>query len=177
MLKTIGIAVLALSLTGLAGCGFKPLYGTTSSGAQLVEELKSISISPIPGRVGQRVRNEMIYQVTNGGSPLPPLYRLEIALRESEIATLVGSKGDSKGQIYRLDAEFKLVRKRDGKVIFQGKSYARAAYDKSFFDSSGNQVNSAFGNVRARIDAENRASRTLSEEVKTRIAAYLSASA
>ena len=177
MLKRLGILIIALTAIGLSGCSFQPLYGTTAKGSQLAEELKSIKISPIPGRVGQRVRNELIYQVTNGGSPLPSLYRLEVAIRESEIATLVGSQGDSKGQIYRLDAEFNLVRVRDNKPIFSGKSHARAAYDKSFLDENNQQINSPFGNVRARIDAENRASRTLSEEIKTRIAAFLSTSA
>ncbi len=178
MLKIFGILIIIAAATGLSGCSFQPLYGTTASGSQLTEELKSITISNIPGRVGQRVRNELIYQVTNGGAPLPSLYRLEVAIRESETATLVESSGDSQGQIYSLNAEFKLVRLRDSKVIFGGKSHSRAAYDKSFFDADTNeQVNSAFGNVRARIDAENRASKTLAEELKTRIAAFLATSA
>jgi LPS-assembly lipoprotein len=185
MLKLLGLSVVGLAAPGIAGCAFQPLYGPTASGAQMSDVLKSVNISPIPGRVGQRVRNELIYQVTNGGAPLDARYRLDVVLRESEIATLVESSGDSQGQIYLLDADFKLIRLKDKKPVFKGKSHSRAPYDKSFYvkttDASGNevkeQVNSTFGNIRARIDAENRASRVMAEEIKTRIAAYLSSEA
>ncbi len=186
MLRIFGFSLLLLTAVGLSGCSFQPLYGTTASGNQLSEELKSVSIATIPGRVGQRVRNELIYQTTNGGAPLPPLYKLEIALNESDVATLVRTTGDAQGQIYRLKADFKLVRLRDKKVIFTGASHARAAYDKSFIfkkeEQQGNppqtvivekQVGSGFGDIRARINAENRASKILAEEIKTRIAAHL----
>ncbi|MGH1352866.1 MAG: hypothetical protein ACRBBN_18985 [Methyloligellaceae bacterium] len=185
MLRIIGITFIALTAASLSACSFQPLYGTTASGSKLTEELKSVSISKIPGRVGQRIRNELIYQVTNGGAPLPPLYRLELAVRESDTSTLVQRTGDAQGQIYRLDVAFKLIRLRDKKVIYKGSSYARAAYDKSFFKAQEKanpsdktqyeQINPAYGGVRARINAENRASKSLAEEIKVRLAAYLSA--
>ncbi len=181
MLRIIGITFIALTAASLSACSFQPLYGTTVSGSKLTEELKSVSISKIPGRVGQRIRNELIYQVTNGGAPLPPLYKLELAVRESDTSTLVQRSGDAQGQIYRLDVAFKLIRLRDKKIIYKGSSYARAAYDKSFFKPSTanpgkyEQINPAYGGVRARINAENRASKTLAEEIKVRLAAYLSA--
>ncbi|MEM7619096.1 MAG: LPS assembly lipoprotein LptE [Pseudomonadota bacterium] len=173
------VTILALTLIGpiLAGCSFQPLYGSNSHGENVNEALKAVQIPIIPGRVGQRVRNELIYQVTNGGSPLASKYRLNLILRESEIAALVTTSGDSQGQIYRLEAQFSLVRLSDNQVVFEGKSHSRAAYDKSFLDDAGNQVNSIFGNVRARIDAENRASRVIAEELKVRLATYLSTSA
>lgn len=175
--KFLGVAI-ALFASLLSACSFQPLYGTNSAGEEVSDVLKAVRISPIPGRAGQRIRNELIYQVTNGGSPLPSLYRLDIVIRESEIAALVTTSGDSQGQIYRVNAEFSLVRLKDNEVVFKGKSHVRAAYDKSFFDQSEQrQVNSIFGNIRARIDAENRAARTLAEELKVRIATYLTTTA
>lgn len=172
MLRIFGFSLIILTAVGLSGCSFQPLYGTAVSGNQLSEELKSVSIATIPGRIGQRVRNELIYQTTNGGSPLPPLYKLEVALRESDSATLVETTGDARGQIYQLHAQFKLVRMRDKKVIFSGAGHARAAYNKSFIFNN-KQIGSGYGDIRARIDAENRASKVIAEEIKTRIAAHL----
>ena len=64
-------------------CGFQPLYGT-STGVQLDKVMRTVSMAPIPGRVGQRVRNELIFATTGGGySDAKPQYRLEIAIRES----------------------------------------------------------------------------------------------
>jgi LPS-assembly lipoprotein len=50
----------------------------------------------------------------------------------------------------------------------QGKAISRAPY---------NRFQEIFANVRARYDAENRAARTMSESIKTQLAAYLSSAA
>ena len=163
-----GFAILGLTAL-LAGCadgsGFTPLYGTSAiGGANVSEKLAAVDIAPIPGRVGQRLRNEFIYQSTGGGAPLPPEYRLEIAVRESVSSTLVKIDGNARGQIYNLDASFKLIRMTDKAVVMEGKSYGRAGFER---------VSSVFANVRAREDAENRAARTVGEELRTRVLAYL----
>lgn len=163
-----GIAILGLAAL-LAGCadgsGFKPLYGTSAiGGAGVSEKLAAVDVAPIPGRVGQRLRNEFIYQSTGGGTPLPPEYRLEVAVRESVSSTLVKIDGDARGQIYNLDASFKLIRMTDKAVVMEGKSYGRAGFER---------VKSVFANVRAREDAENRAAKTVGEELRTRVLAYL----
>ena len=70
-------AAVALSACGDAA-GFRPLYGPTASGGNVSEHLKQVDLAPIPGRVGQRIRNEMIFQTTGGGdsprhAPQPPV--------------------------------------------------------------------------------------------------------
>ena len=63
----------------LAGCGFQPLYGgTTAGGAKLAEVMAAVDIAPIPGRVGQKLRNELIFANTGGGYASPTRYRLNI---------------------------------------------------------------------------------------------------
>lgn len=166
-------ALLAVCLaTGalLGGCadgsGFQPLYATSSvGGAGASERLAAMDVAPIPGRVGQRIRNELIFQSTGGGTPLPPEYRLEIAIRESVTSTLVKIDGNAAGQVYNLDAAYKLVRIADKSVVAQGQSHGRASFER---------MTSIFSNVRAREDAENRAARTVGEELRTRLLAHLS---
>ena len=163
-LALIGSALLSAPL--LSAC--KALYGTTPSGARLKDVMASLEISEIPGRVGQRVRNELIFGVTGGGRPPRAEYRLEITVRESINDTLVERTGDAKGQLYNLDAQFKLVRLADKQVVLEGRSAGRAALDR--FDP-------IFANTRARIDAENRAARVVADGIKTRVAAFLSSTA
>jgi LPS-assembly lipoprotein len=155
----------------LAACGdggFRPLYGSAGIGANVDEKLAQVHVTQIPGRVGQRIRNELIFQSTGGGKPLQPAYRLEVAIRESVTSTLVQTDGDALGQIYTLDASFQLIRISDNSVALKGISYGRAGFER--FDS-------IFSNVRAREDAENRAARTVGEELKSRLTAYLAGQA
>lgn len=160
----VGAALLSACSDG----GFRPLYGSVGIGANVDEKLAQVQITQIPGRVGQRIRNELIFQSTGGGTAPPPVYRLEVAIRESVTSTLVQTDGDALGQIYTLDASFQLIRLSDNSVALKGISYGRAGFER--FDS-------IFSNVRAREDAENRAARTVGEELKTRLTAYLASQA
>jgi LPS-assembly lipoprotein len=157
-----------ISMLALSGCGWKPLYGTTASGADLQEVMRSVDIAKIPGRVGQQIRNELIYDTTGGGVQGVPEYRLDIAIRESVLNTLVNSEGDSQSQTYQLYSQFKLIRLSDNEVVLTGNSNARAAYDK---------VDSVFADIRAQRDAENRAAKTIADTVRLRMAAFLSSDA
>jgi LPS-assembly lipoprotein len=121
-------------------------------------------VVPIPGRVGQKLRNELIFDTTGGGNAGTTRYRLEIAIKESVTDQLVQITGDATGQVYQLDATFKLVDAASGKVLYQGKAISRAPY---------NRFQEIFANVRARYDAENRAARTVSESIRTQVAAHL----
>ena len=150
----------------LAGCGFQPLYGSGFAGEPgVADKLRAVDISTIPGRVGQEVRNELIFKTTGGRDSGPTKYRLEIALRESALSQLVNLQGDPQGLVFGLDADFKLVSSDDQKVILNAKASSRAAYQK---------VVSTFANIRARRDAEDRAARIIADSIRTQVAAFLS---
>jgi len=166
--KNVAVAAALVGVVTLGGCGWQPLYGVTAGGSQLEDVMRTVDISTIPGRVGQQVRNELIFDTTGGGEASVPRYRLDIAVRESVMNTLVETTGDPKGQIYQLYTQFKLVRLQDNEVVLKGNSNARAAYDKA---------DSVFADIRAKRDAENRAARTIAEAIRTRMAAYFSANA
>ena len=156
-----GLAAFALS-----GCGFQPLYGgSTVGGEKLKHVMAAVDVEPIPGRVGQKLRNELIFTTTGGGNPVPTRYRLEITIKESVTDQLVQITGDATGQVFQLEGTFQLYDAASGRVLFQGQSVARAPY---------NRFQEIFANVRARYDAENRAARTMSDSIRTQVAAYLS---
>jgi LPS-assembly lipoprotein len=171
--STIWVVMACAAMPALAtGCGdggFRPLYASPAVvGTNVNQKLAELDIAPIPGRVGQRLRNELIYQSTGGELPAAPVYRLNVVIRESITATLVRIDGDSLGSTYNLDASFTLIRLSDKAIMLEGKSYGRAPFQR--FDS-------VFANVRARKDAEDRAARTIGDELKSRLAAFLSGAA
>jgi LPS-assembly lipoprotein len=162
---------LALSLAaGVAACGdsgFRPLYAPSASGAVVSERFKEVDFAPIPGRVGQRIRNDLIFESTGGGNAAPPQYRFEVVLQENVTSTLVDIQGRVAGAVYTVQASFRLIDSKEKKVVFQGTSHARAPFER---------FEAIYSNVRAREDAENRAARTVADDLKTRLAAYLSRS-
>ncbi len=164
----LACAAVPVLVAGCGDSGFHPLYATSPlvGGSDTAAKLASLEIAPIPGRVGQRVRNEMIYQSTGGGAEAyNPLYRLEIVLTESIAATLVQIDGNSSGSIYNLNAKFRLIRLADKTVALQGESNGRIMFQR---------FESVYSNVRARKDAEDRAATTVAEDLKSRLAAFLS---
>jgi LPS-assembly lipoprotein len=167
----LACAAASMLVAGCGDSGFRPLYASSAlvGGADVSAKLARLEIAPIPGRVGQRVRNELIFQSTGTGNVAQnPDYRLEIVLRESITATLVQIDGNSSGSVYNLNASFRLIRLNDKSVALQGESFGRATFQR--FDS-------VFSNVRARREAEDRAANTVADDLKARLAAFLSSSA
>lgn len=152
----------------LAGCGdggFRPMYAQVGDGPRLDAKLASIETSAIPSRVGQRIRNELIFQNTGGGEAAPTKYRLDIAIRESIGTTLVRTSGEAASQVYNLDATFTLTDIATKQVVLRGNSHARAGFDRAA---------NIYSNVRAREDAENRSARTIADDLRSRLSAFLS---
>jgi LPS-assembly lipoprotein len=158
------LAATAPLLSACGSSGFQPPYGSSGIGANVDERLAQVDVAPIPGRVGQRIRNELIFQSTGGGAQQTPTLRLEVAIRESVTSTLVRQDGNADAQVYGLEANFTLVRVADNSVVLKGTSFSRAGFER---------FESIFSNVRAREDAENRAARTLGDDLKSRLVAYL----
>jgi LPS-assembly lipoprotein len=91
-----------------------------------------------------------------------------VSITESVLSTLVKSDGDALGQIYNLQANFKLIDIKTKQVVLTGSSNGRAGFER---------FQSIYSNVRARDDAEDRAARTVADDLKTRVSIYLSGQA
>jgi len=163
----LAVALVAPALGGCGSSGFRPLYGSAGlGGADAEAKLAQVSIATIPGKVGQQIRNELIFQSTGGaGEAQQPTMKLEVAIRESVTSALVAIDGDAASQIYNLEASFRLVRISDNSIVMSGTSYGRASFER---------FKSIFSNVRAREDAETRAAKVVAEDLKARLSARLS---
>lgn len=164
---TVAVGMIAISVT-LSGCGtggFQPLYATGATGERTDARLAELDFAPIPGRVGQRIRNELVFERSAGGQAAAPTKRVEIKLTESVLTNGVQVTGDSTSQTYQIEAVYRIVNIASGKVEGEGRSVARANFER---------FQAVYSNVRARDDAENRAARVISGDLKTRLAVHLS---
>jgi LPS-assembly lipoprotein len=154
-------------LAACGGDGFRPMYAANIGGESLSDRMAQVNVTTIPGRVGQRVRNELIFQTTGGGEGQAKNYKLDIVLRERLTSQLVDIQGNAESQIYHIDADFQLTDNRTKQVVFKGQSFGRAGFQR---------FQTIYANVRAKQDAENRTARTIAHDIKGRIEAYLSRS-
>jgi LPS-assembly lipoprotein len=166
--------LLALTLAGLtAGC-FQPLYGDkTAGGAGLGDKLSAVEIAPINSpngtrlaRVGVEVRNELIYAVTGGGGAATPNYRLDIRLTSTNLQVIVDiATARPDNQNYGIDASYTLTDITTGKKVITGTTFSRVSYN-----IPGQQQR--FAGDRGLRDAENRASKVIAENIRSRLASY-----
>lgn len=165
------LAALALVVApGLAACGgvggFKPMYAAhAGAGSAVSAKMAQVSVTTIPGRVGQQLRNELIFRTTgSGAATTDPRYKLDIVMRQSLTSALVDAEGNADTQIYQMTASFKLTDSREKEVILKGQSFGRASFQR---------FQTIYANVRAKRDAENRTARTVAQDISGRIAAVL----
>ena len=155
--------------TVLVGCegssGFRPLYGSLGSGAPVEQKLAKIEITPIGNRVGQQLRNELIFQTTRGGAAEAPLYRLDIAVRQTNTNTLVARDGNTASGAVLLEAKFELIRLADKQIVLSGNSISRAPFER---------FSSTYGNVKSAEDAAGRAAKAIATDLTARLSAYMS---
>ena len=97
----------------------QPLYGTTAGGSRHDRGHGRLSTSsPIPGRVGQKLRNELIFTTTGGGAEPPTRYRLDIVIKESVTNQLVHDhRRCHRRRSTRSTPPSQLVNVADGKVL------------------------------------------------------------
>jgi LPS-assembly lipoprotein len=164
-------AVAALLLTVVAGCTVRPLYGdvTAATGAprsSASHALASVEVLPVDDRVGQEVRNHLIFLLTGGaGQPDKPAYTVSLrtASRATAAAVIQSSSADElepTSSVVTVRATYNLM-DADGKIVAAGSRSVQAAYDVS---------RQAFSALRGERDAQNRAARELAEQLRMAIA-------
>ncbi len=159
----VRIVALALALVA-AACNVRPLYAPLPDGSTASDSLRSIEILEIPTRVGQRLRNDLVFGFNGGGEALAARYELKIVLTETLASVSVEQFSDTPAaRLLRLDATFILRDINTGKSMMSGSSFASASYDFS---------EQRYANIRAERDAQNRAARVIADDIRLRIAAH-----
>jgi len=162
-------AGMTLAFGLVAGCTARPLYGSVAPagpGGPLSSRLASIDIPPASDRVGQELRNHLIFMFGGGqGRPAHPVYRLDLLTRVTKSVPATINTGSvslepTAGTI-SVRAAYTLTEIETGKVVARGNRAVQSPYDIPRQD---------FAAHRAVRDAENRAARELAELLRLVVA-------
>lgn len=164
MMRAGWIAV-ALAAVGLvvSGCNVRPLYGSAVEQENVVSQLAFVDVAPVKGRVGQQLRNDLLFLLHGAGSPGDG-YVVSLDPRTTTSAMIVRRvSGQPRGVTLTLLVGYELRRSSDDAVVMQDRVIRHAAIEWS---------EQRFANERAEMDAENRAAREAAEEIRMRLAAF-----
>lgn len=150
--------VIALALTALAGCGFKPMYAPSGGDATI----GAVSVNEIPGKSGHVFRTELT-RLLGAERGSPTARRLEVVLTE-RIASLGLRVDESATRAdLTLTADYVFF-DSSGLELFRGAVTQVASYDIP---------QSAYGEVAAQNDARERAGAMLAERMRSELALRL----
>lgn len=180
--RLFGLAAAGLLAASTAGC-FQPMYAETTPGGGpgLIERMGDIEIVFVEGRVGNEVRNDLIFDLTGGaGNPTGVPYKMLIRVTDSTASAIIDPvSGLPEVELVTVDASWQLFNAEDlpavprgqrivavegKKPVTQGTAFGKASIDSGF---------QRFARARAIRDAQNRASRVVAEQIRGQIASYL----
>ncbi len=155
------------ALLAVAGC-FEPMYGDRTvggTGTSLRNAMKDVEVAPIEGRVGQQLRNDIIFELAGGaGNPVGAPYRLHLSVATSNFTAILDpTSGLSQAETIALDVTYRLKDVANDKFIMTDKAIARVTVDST---------NQRYARIRAIRDAENKAAQIVAENIRSRIASY-----
>ncbi|MEP3437565.1 MAG: hypothetical protein ABJN75_12395 [Hoeflea sp.] len=146
-----------LGLVLLAGCQARPLYGSVDG------EKQSVSVSQAGSRVAQSVRNELVLGF--GGEQTEAAYQLNLSATSTTSGILPGGT-DNEFSAARVSvtATYVLKSAATGETVKTGSRFADAQLDLP---------SQQFAQVRAKIEAEDRAAREVAALVRADVVAAI----
>jgi LPS-assembly lipoprotein len=165
-----GLRLVAASLLAatLGGCVFQPMYAQAplyGSGASLRDALRDVEVASIKGRIGNELRNDLIYELTGGeGNQVDAPFRLTLIANVSSFNPVIDTEsGRPVSEMVSFDVTYKLHDVVRDRVVLTEQALARVSIDRS---------QQRFANVRAVRDAENRAAKVVAEQIRSRLASF-----
>ena len=161
-------AAAALFTAALGGCMFQPMYAQTplyGGGPSLNEALRDVDVATIDGRIGNELRNDLIYELTGGqGNRTDAPYRLTLVANVGSFNPVIDTEsGRPVAQMVSFDITYKLQDVVQDRIVLTERAMARVSLDRS---------QQRFANLRAVRDAENRAAKVVADQIRARLASY-----
>jgi LPS-assembly lipoprotein len=161
------LLLLAAALPLVAGCNLRPLHGG-ASGAALNRDLAAVEVDPADRRLDQTMRNFLIEELNPAGVQLPPEYRLTVELQRAKNALAIQLDDVATRYDLSLAATFELKAKADSRVLYRSAIRRVVSY---------NVRSEPFATLVAEQDAERRAAREVSRQIRTQLALYFAKAA
>ena len=160
-----GLALLAAFY--LSGCTVQPVYGSRPDGGSVGQALRAVQIDSVDSRVAQEVRNKLVFYMTGGaGEVSDPQYRLKLRVASSQTALGISRTGSAPVYSVTVTASYALTRIGSEDILVRETARGTASSDRS---------NQNYANIRAKLDAENRAAAAAADEIRIRLAAATAA--
>jgi LPS-assembly lipoprotein len=166
---------LALTLAGLVGGCFEPLYAerTLSGKPGMRQQLSGVVVDPIPApaaspeaRIAVAIRNALIFNLTGGADAPPAKYRLRVTItpsRQQVIVDITTSRPDV--ELVGFQASYSLTEIATNKVVVTGATMARASYDIPGQEQR-------FAGARGQLDAQERTAKVIADNITARLASF-----
>lgn len=167
------IALVAVMLSLLTGCGFEPLYVEKKSSSEwyydsefdtgIMDEMAKVKVELIQDRIGQLIRNDLLDKLTPKGQPKHPKYFLEVTnIRKQEIDQALRNDitATRKKVIYRVTYK---LRTAEHKALINGNSVAYLGYDI---------LRDPYSTTFAQKKIEKNAAKIIANDISLRLGAY-----
>ncbi len=162
--RQIKLLTLMVVTFTMAACGFTPLYQQQDNGQNaLLATFDRIEIAPIPNRIGQILRNDLLDHLTPRGENGDSKYRLIVNLNEQRQGFGFRDDNSVTRENLRLEASFQLIDLDSKQPVYEGNASSNMTYDL---------VSSDFANLSAYQDALIRTAEQISNTIVTRLGFY-----
>jgi LPS-assembly lipoprotein len=145
----------------LAGCGYRPLYGSSSESAGVAATLSSISIPEAEDRVGQLIRNDLLSSMRAGKGEDRYTLLLKPVVKRSGV--IDKPQPNVTRDAITLAVTYELVERSSGSIVHSGRTFSQASFDV---------IRQPFADLQAETNATERAVHEVSADIRTRLAAY-----
>lgn len=165
--RLFNLAIVGLLAASTAGC-FQPMYAETTpgEGSALRDQLGDVEVVFADGRIGNEVRNDLIFELTGGsGNPVGAPYRLVLRPSTNATAAVVDPySGLPEVELVTVNVSWQLFDTANPKVaVKQGTAFGKASLDSGY---------QRFARSRAVRDAENRSAKVAAESIRGQLASY-----
>ena len=160
-MSRLATTLLMVAALVLAGCGYRPMYGSSATSPGVAGSLSSISIPEPTDRTGQLIRNELISSMQTGRGE--DKYMLNLTTTLADNGVILDKQPSVGRQAILITTSYELVDRSTGKILTKGTTFARVPYDV---------VRQPFADMQAQKDATERAAREVGADIRTRLATY-----
>ena len=116
-----------VAVTGLGGCGYRPLYGTSAESVGVNATLASVSIPEADTRVGQIIRNDLISAMHSGNGEDRYTLTLTPVVKTNDI-NLQPQPAITR-QAINLSVAYELLDRGTGAKLHTGMTFSQVSYD------------------------------------------------
>lgn len=147
----------------LAGCGFRPLYGT-QTGSFVLSELSSIQVGPVGGATGVQLHNALHDNLQLGTAIREARYYLTLDYDTANSAQLTAKDSQVGRYTMVLTVRYELIDLISDSSIASGQTSAQASYNVI--------PDNAYATFVAEEEASSRAARQIGQQLTNLLSLY-----